>query len=99
MALLMPTPAVEDRLSVLLLETGKAHHRAYIETDGYDPEWPLWYAAHLQPRLRQEFGLEMTQSDLVYWLVGAEKQRLAASSQLSWPDFYARQWRIAGLFG
>ncbi len=87
------------RLSALLLETGKAHHRAYLETDGYDPEWPLWYAAHLQPPLREEFGLEMTQSDLVYWIVGAEKQRLAVRSQVFWPDFYAHYWLAAGLFG
>jgi hypothetical protein len=25
----------------LFRETGKAHHQVYIETDGFDPEWPL----------------------------------------------------------
>ena len=32
------------QLENLFHEVGEAHHQAYIETDGADPEWPLWYA-------------------------------------------------------
>ena len=39
------------QLEGLFHEVGEAHHRAYIETDGADPEWPLWYADYLQERL------------------------------------------------
>ena len=37
-----------QQLEELLRETGEAHHQAYIETDGADPEWPLWYADYLR---------------------------------------------------
>jgi hypothetical protein len=30
------------QLEALFHEVAKAHHQAYIETDGADPEWPLW---------------------------------------------------------
>lgn len=33
-----------QQLEGLFNEVGEAHHQAYIETDGADPEWPLWYA-------------------------------------------------------
>ena len=36
------------QLKGLLREVGEAHHQAYIETDGADPEWPLWYADYLR---------------------------------------------------
>lgn len=86
------------RLSALLLQTKQAHHRAFIATDGDDPEWPLWYAGYLQPRLQSEFGLVMTQSELVYWLLRAEKQRAAEGTQMPWPDYYAERWLAGGLF-
>ena len=35
------------QLEGLFREVGEAHHQAYIETDGADPEWPLWYAEYL----------------------------------------------------
>ncbi len=38
----------ESRLSELFTETAKAHHEVFSATDGYDPEWPIWYADSLQ---------------------------------------------------
>jgi len=38
-------------LEDLFRETGEAHHQAHIETNGADPEWPLWYAEYLRERL------------------------------------------------
>jgi hypothetical protein len=35
------------QLEKLLRETGRAHHQAFIETNGVDPEWPLRYADNL----------------------------------------------------
>ena len=33
-----------EQIAELLALTGKTHHAAFIEVDGDDPEWPLWYA-------------------------------------------------------
>src|SRR3712207_8998070 len=48
------TLSLHDALPIfqnLFREVGQAHHQAYIETDGADPEWPIWYASFLQERL------------------------------------------------
>ena len=39
------------QLEELFREASEAHHQAYIETDGADPEWPLWYADYLRDKL------------------------------------------------
>jgi hypothetical protein len=77
------------KISLLLLETAKAHHRAYIETDGVDPEWPLWYADYLMDRLPAVLGRELTKSEIVYCLVDLSKKQPAIAPNAWWPDFYA----------
>ncbi len=79
------------RLAHLLLETGHAHHQAYLATDGADPEWPIWYAAYLQEALNDLLGQALTQSEIVYLLVGLSKQHLAEAPTTPWHEFYARQ--------
>lgn len=38
-------------LADLLVETGHAHHQAFIETNGADLNWALWYADYLADKL------------------------------------------------
>lgn len=73
-----------EALAALLVETGHAHHQAFIETDGADPEWPIWYADHLHPKLVGDLGL--TRSEIVYLLIGASR---AADPDEPWPQSYA----------
>ena len=74
----------------LFMESGKAHHQAYIETDGADPEWPLWYADYLMDKLPPLLGTEMTKSELVYLLVHLSKIQPVEAPDTPWPEFYAR---------
>ncbi len=37
-----------SELADLFRETGSKHHAAFIEADGVDPEWALWYSSYLQ---------------------------------------------------
>jgi NAD(P)H-hydrate epimerase len=69
----------------LLLETGHAHHKAFIETDGADPEWPLWYADYLHPRMPGA----LTKARIIYLLQAAEIEHGRADDGSPWPDFYA----------
>ena len=73
----------------LLRETGEAHHTAFIDTDGADPEWPIWYAGYLQERLGEKLGRQITRSELVYLLVTAEREHGAEAPAEPWPDYYA----------
>ena len=68
------------QLEGLFHEVGEAHHQAYIETDGADPEWPLWYADYLRERLSALLDASFTKSDLVHMLV------LVATSSRSEPQ-------------
>ena len=42
------------------MAAGRAHHQAFIETDGEDPEWPLWYASYLQAPLSSKLNHELS---------------------------------------
>jgi hypothetical protein len=76
-------------LSQLLAKTAKAHHQAYIETDGDHPDWPLWYAEYLLDKLPAVLGQELTISEIVYCLVHLSKEQPAVAPEAWWPDYYA----------
>lgn len=72
----------------LFHDTARAHHTAFAATDGADPDWPIWYAEHIQPRAT-ELGLEFTKSQLVECLMAAELEWSARAPEISWAEFYA----------
>jgi hypothetical protein len=84
------TDAVEEKLEGLFRETGRAHHQAFLATDGVDPEWPIWYAGFLQDRVNVLSSRVLTKSELVYLIIAAEKEREAIAPEAQWPRYYAR---------
>lgn len=87
----MPTVSLPNQIVALFQEAGHAHHQAYIETDGDDPEWPLWYAEYLQDKLGRLLNHSFTRSELTYQLVRLDKAYTNQARKLSWPDFYANE--------
>ena len=79
-----------EKLESLFKETGGAHHRAFEESEGADPEWPTWYSGHLQDTRNEMFGATITKSELVYLLVAAEKERDQRAPGAHWPRYYAK---------
>ncbi|MDH3425106.1 MAG: hypothetical protein OEM22_00400 [Acidimicrobiia bacterium] len=81
-----------DRQEVenLLRAAGPAHHEAFNGTDGDDPEWPLWYAGHLQEGLSDALGVTLTKSELVYQLVDLDHEHRSKDPESEWPSFYAQ---------
>ena len=79
-----------QQLEELFRETGRAHHEAFIETDGADPEWPLWYAQHLVDKIGKLLNAELTKSELVYLLLLATKEQALESPGSDWVKYYAR---------
>ena len=88
----MTDTQLHTRLSHLFKDTGKAHHAAYIETDGDDPEWPLWYADHLQKPLGQALDMDFYKSQLIYCLMNADFEHGARTPETDWADFYASEF-------
>ncbi len=73
-------------VTALLRETAQAHHEAFAEVDGADPDWPLWYAEHLAPRLRELLHTDLTVSELVHSLIIADE---AHPDDSDWAETYA----------
>lgn len=78
-----------QELAALLEQTGHAHHQAFIESDGADPEWALWYASHLQNPISDLLQHKFTQSLIIYELVRMDKT--ADIDNSPWPEVYAME--------
>ena len=76
-------------LADLFVETGQAHHHAYSEADGVDPEWASWYAPLLQARIGDGLGRKVSRSEIIYLLIKAQHGHEAADDGSPWPDYYA----------
>ncbi|MFZ0545913.1 MAG: hypothetical protein WAM60_10775 [Candidatus Promineifilaceae bacterium] len=87
----MPNEQLPQQIADLLLETGQAHHQAYLETDGADPEWPLWYAEYLQEKLGRLLDHEFTRSELTYQIVHLDKAYTSRARIKTWAEFYAQE--------
>ncbi len=86
----MDTSKVEA-LTDLLLEAGHQHHQAYIDTDGDDPEWPIWYAEYLVDKLPPVLGQALTKSRIVYQLIHMS-ETIDQDPQIHWTQQYAIAW-------
>lgn len=82
---------VYEALATVLKQAGDAHHQAFIESDGFDPEWPLWYAQHSRDEINELLGVSWTVSELVYWFVHLDRLYQALSPAEPWATFYAEQ--------
>ena len=68
------TVEIVERLAAVLAAAGPAHHAAYIETDGDDPEWPIWYANHVADDVRRILERpDLTVSRLVWAFVDTDQ--------------------------
>ena len=79
-----------EALAALFREAGQAHHRAYIDTDGADPDWPIWYAEHLREPLAALLDAGFTRSELVYLLVALDRDLKTRAPGAEWVGFYTR---------
>ena len=77
----------QSQLTELFLQAGHAHHQAFLDTDGDDPEWALWYANYLKESLPRLLGVEMNQGRMVYELVRMADE--AGASDKHWSELYA----------
>lgn len=82
----------QEKLAALFQETAERHHQAYIEDDGADPEWPLWYSDYLMGRIHdivEKDADTFTRSEIVYLLVALDKEQRTNAPDAVWRDYYA----------
>ena len=87
----MTIDETKSGIIALLRESGPAHHQAYIETDGDDPDWPIWYADYLRDRLNALLGMELTRTQLIVLLVELDALYRSEARSAKWPVFYTEQ--------
>jgi hypothetical protein len=65
----------------------------YRVVDGEDPDWASWYADWLieHSELPQILGAAPVRSELVWLLVGLDKEYTHTSPGTPWPDWYAKR--------
>jgi hypothetical protein len=80
---------LEDALAELFRETARAHHRAYADTDGYHPDWPIWYGEHMLERFNAAIDRPFTVSEVVHFLVAADRIHRREAPDAPWSSYYA----------
>src|SRR3990172_1534924 len=82
----------DTELAHLIAATSRAHHAAFAASDGYDPDWAIWYAGHLQASVWDRLGSLASRGELAYLFVAADRAYRAAdeATRGDWPAFYAR---------
>jgi hypothetical protein len=87
------------KIAELLHEAAETHHQVYRITDGNDPDWASWYADWLLnlSELPDLLATTPVRSELVYMLVGLDREYTDKQSLDPWEDHYAR--RLIEVFG
>jgi len=82
-----------ERVSALLHEAGETHHIVYRIVDGEDADWASWYADWLieHSELPEILGRRPVRSELVWLLVGLDKDYAQEQPGDAWPEWYAQR--------
>ena len=86
----MATTNLALQVKELFRETGHAHHEAFSDIDGADPEWPAWYAERLHRRLCTLLQADLTRSELVYLLIRVSSKQPLDAPGANWARYYAK---------
>ena len=78
-------------IAELLKQSGRAHHQAFIEVNGADDDWPIWYADYLVDKLNQLLSTSLTRTQIVVLLVELDQQQKATAPDANWTEFYAKE--------
>lgn len=91
--------AATEQISKLLHEAAETHHRVFRISDGADDDWASWYAWWLinLSELPGLLKVNPVRSELVYLLVGLDKQYTAEQPGEPWESYYAE--RVLSQFG
>jgi len=88
----MNSTQLHETLADLFQTTAQAHHAAFAATAGEDPDWPIWYADHLQKPLAAKAQMDLHKSRLIYCLMNADFEQAARAPDANWAKFYADEF-------
>lgn len=86
-----PPKDVITKLTSLLNQTGEAHHKAFISTNGNDEHWAKWYAEYLiNHHIEQLLKVQISTQKLEQLIQKANKKLLSESKKSTWQKYYAQ---------
>ena len=80
----------KETITDLLHQAGEEHLATHKETNGDDPDWPIWYTDHLlENGFETLLDAKLLKSDLIYLLVLVDKQQKSEAPGSQWEKYYA----------
>ncbi len=80
----------KETITALFHQAGEDHLASHQETNGDDPDWPIWYAGYLlENGLETLLDAKLLKSDLIYLLVLVDKQQKSEAPGSQWEKYYA----------
>jgi hypothetical protein len=80
----------KETITALLHQAGEEHLATHKETNGDDPEWPIWYADYLlENGFESLLDAKLLRSDLIYLLVLVDKLQKSEAPGSQWERYYA----------
>lgn len=80
---------IKNTLTDLFKSAGYVHEQAFLQTNGDDPDWPIWYAEILKDKINNLLDTQFSLSNIVYFLIQFENDRRLFLEKNDWPSFYA----------
>jgi hypothetical protein len=80
----------KETITALFHQAGEDHLAIHKETNGDDPDWPIWYAGYLlENGFETLLDAKLLKSDLIYLLVLVDKQQKSEAPGSQWEKYYA----------
>ncbi len=80
---------LHTQLTELFKQAGAAHHEAFADVNGADPDWPGWYAEHVLAGLNHLLQHWFTAPQLAQELAQLADRHQREAANQPWPEFYA----------
>ncbi len=80
---------LKKELVELLVATGQTHHKAFIETDGVDPDWAVWYGDFLKKKFDELFDSNLESCEIAAELIDLDTEFNIKPRTKHWTEFYA----------
>ncbi|MBT4879860.1 MAG: hypothetical protein HOI80_01110 [Alphaproteobacteria bacterium] len=78
-----------EEVKKILEETGLAHHKAFIEAGGVDPDWSQWYANHALKPLNKALETDFTDQKLAEIFRDAAQDHDEEAPDIPWEVHYS----------
>ncbi|MGD2057849.1 MAG: hypothetical protein PVF85_12860 [Anaerolineales bacterium] len=80
-----------EQLTRLLIKVAKAHHHAFEQVNGEDPEWPRWYAENIQADFEALLDRSVSVDGLADLLKRFDELHEEEAPEEKWMRFYAHK--------